>query len=148
MSFPKITMDRLESIVKEEDLVYDIDLNDGELGLGFPDMAVWFNISEDVLGTYAYWRGELTVAEDIRKAYFVANDLNSKLLSPKILVNSNEDNNRAKIMFEHSVLNHPGMTDEQLLAQVRMEIGSFVYASEQMKEIFPHVVDWEEEQED
>lgn len=30
MSFPKITMDRLESIVKEEDLVYDIDLNDGE----------------------------------------------------------------------------------------------------------------------
>ena len=57
MSFPKITMDRLESIVKEEDLVYDIDLNDGELGLGFPDMAVWFNISEDVLRTYAYWRG-------------------------------------------------------------------------------------------
>ena len=138
MSFPKITMDRLESIVKEEDLVYDIDLNDGELGLGFPDMAVWFNISEDVLRTYAYWRGELTVAEDIRKAYFVANDL----------VNSNEDSNRAKIIFEHSVLNHPGMTDEQLLAQVRMEIGSFVYASEQMKEIFPHVVDWEEEQED
>ena len=140
-------MDRLESIVKAEDLVYDIDPNDGELGLGFPDMAVWFNVSEDVLRTYAYWRGELTASEDIRKAYFVANDLNGKLLSPKILVNRNEEGDRAKIIFEHSVLNHPGLTDEQLAAQVRMEIGSFVYASEQMKEIFPQVVDWEDEEE-
>lgn len=145
MPFPRITVDRLERIIKQEELVYEVDPNDGEVGLGFQDIAVWFNITEDLVRAYAFWRGELSTAEDVQNAFFVANTLNGKLITPKVLVHSDEEQQHAKFIFEHTVLNQPGFSDEQLLAYFRTELSTFTRAAEECAQAFPNLVTWSTE---
>ncbi|MBV7363272.1 YbjN domain-containing protein [Actinomycetaceae bacterium TAE3-ERU4] len=148
MVLPLVTEERVIKELEREGLKYFKDDSDGEIGIGFEDIIIWVNLSEKVMRLYGFWRGTLTTPEDFERAIYLVTDANSDLVAPKqILIRDEKNDQSGRIMLEISQLIAEGMTDAQLSAHIRRSFTLIFRATETLVKEFPHVIDWEMEEE-
>lgn len=141
--FPPITIERLEALVKAEGLKYIIG-DDGELGIGFDELSIWFNCSDKWFRPYAYWRYRPTTKEQLDKAVTTANELNRSLLMPKVIVPQSTETVNVPIVLEAALPAEVGYSDDQMAATFQAVMSSFFNAAAALKEKLPELTPKEE----
>nr|WP_242516871.1 YbjN domain-containing protein [Corynebacterium mendelii] len=135
---PKPTHTRIEEWLKSHELKYIYD-DDGDLAVGFEEVNIFIGIDSeyDRVHTHGYWRGGLATDEAKARAVALANELNSSMVAPKVLVNLDQ----GRIITE-TVSTHPfGITDQQLEFFLDMSFQTTMAAIGKLEEALPDLIE-------
>lgn len=146
MTLPAVTYDRLKNVLTDEGLNFDVDSNDGELIIGFPNAVFFMNINEFTWRTTALWRGTTTdlSLRDVFQQF--ALQTNSSRSFPKVYVGGEgSEDNPIKVAGETNCVIKLGLTDEQLVANFHNAMGSLFAFFSELESEFPQLVTWTEE---
>lgn len=148
MSLPQVSYDRIKAVLDDEELNYQMDENDGEVGVAFEDLIVWINCGENVLRFYAFWRAQIEDQSVMDSLAQLAHSCNSEMPIPKVVVlGEGTTESSGKLSMEYSVPISSGLTDEQLASHFVTAMRSFYHVSEKAEKEFPQLVTWEKEKE-
>lgn len=147
MPLPKMTYDRVTALLDRLELEYEVDPNDGEIGLGFENMVVWVNVDDHVTRMSGVWRYATRVPEDAARLLEFVNNSNSSRSIPKIFVRGDgSEENPFGIGLENSVPAAEGLSDEQFEYYFDATMGTFIGVIEELEEQFPDMVTKSEEE--
>lgn len=139
MALAKVTLDRIESWVKDQDLKYDID-QDGDVRIGFTEVILFIHQEGDLLRLQGYWYTQFEEGTDLERVREAVNTLNSQLLFPKCILNKGQ----STVVFEIAALVHEKMTDEQLHNWLQNAFAAVFKAEENLSELLPDLAPKEE----
>ncbi len=146
MTLPAVTYDRLKQVLADEDLNYEVDENDGELMIGFPNCVFFMNVNEFTWRTTALWRGIATDADTVEALRMFVHNANSTRSFPKAYVGGEAtEENPAKVLGETNCLIKEGLNDEQLVSNFHNAMGSLFALFTELESEFPQLVVWTEE---
>lgn len=147
MSLPQVSYDRIKAMLDEEKLNYEMDKNDGEIGIAFEDLVVWINCTEKVLRFYAFWRAQTEEQKVRNELAELAHSCNSEMSVPKVvLFGEGNTQTPAKLSMEYSVPISTGLTDSQLASHFVVAMRSFYRVIGKAEEKFPELITWEKEE--
>lgn len=147
MPLPKMTYDRVTAVLDRMELKYEVDPNDGEIGLGFDNMFVWINVSDHVLRMTCVWRCMSQDPQDAINLLEFVNDSNSSRSLPKAYVRGDgSEEDPFGIGMENSAPVAEGFTDEQFDYYLDASMGTFIGVIEDLEKQFPHLVTWMDEE--
>lgn len=147
MPLPKMTYDRVTALLDRLELEYEIDPNDGEVGIAFLNMIVWVNVDDHVTRTSGVWRGSSQDPQDVARFLEFVNESNSQRSLPKAFVRGEgSEENPFGIGLENSVPAAEGLSDEQFEYYFDATMGTFFAVAEDLEKQFPHLVTWSEEE--
>lgn len=147
MPLPQVSYDRIKAVLDAENLNYEMDENDGEIGVSFEDLIVWINCGEKVVRFYAFWRAQIENQQTFEALAQLAHGCNSEMAIPKVVVvGEGTPEAPAKLSMEYSVPTTSGLSDKQLSSHFITAMRSFYQVTGKAEEEFPQLVTWEKEE--
>lgn len=132
MALAKVTLDRIISWVKDQDLKYDVD-DDGDVRVVFTEVVLFIHQQGDLLRVQGYWYTRFDESVDLERVREAVNTLNSRLLFPKCIFNTTQ----STVVFEIATLVQAKMTDEQLHNWLENAFAAVFKAEENLSELLP-----------
>ena len=85
MAFPQVTASRIENILAQENLHFELN-NEGDFLLGFDYFVIYIHLADNLLRVSAVWRTALSDEQKLLQATIAANQLNKLLAMPKTVI--------------------------------------------------------------
>lgn len=146
MALPAVTTQRIEAVLKDEELEYGVD-DDNEVFASFVNANFFYRIVEDIelLFIYGYWRAETADSDLVARLREFIKDKNSDIYLPKLTMVFLDDG-LLRVGYEYSAPVGGGLTDEQLHNTIIAVFGTTFSVLEELEQVFPELVTWDVEE--
>lgn len=144
MTVPAVTMNRIEALLKNNELDCRLD-EEGNLSL--PLVGLYFNFEiikpGGILRIFGAWRGAAQDAETIKRLqdYIAALHIQT-VYFPKFFILYDKDDS-ARLAYEYCMPVGSGLTDEQLDDIAFEVMQTTVWVERELRKAFPDLVTWD-----
>ena len=145
MGLPAVTLQRVENVLKKEELEYSVENH--EVLTGFVNAIFGYRIIEELELLYisGIWRAETTDAALSQRLLQLVREKNADIYMPKLIASA-DDAGVSRIAFEYSIPIGGGMTDEQLHEVIVALFATTLGVFNDIEGEFPQLVTWNTEE--